>query len=221
MKFSDEDDDPVFWAECAKASGRLGSTVSSTMRKWLLKVVQLDLDRIPDARMNELKWEVAVFANRTAIKGRNPDFAVQPIHAWSHIGGHGPLSLPTADTVISLLREASRCIEALVDKGTTEYTLCSVGSLTVSRTKTGLMQGAIHLRSPKANFQYSLMHLLARMGHRISRCRCCSKLYYRSRIDKTTCSGKCRSTFNARKRRKTPPERFNKRGRPKKVCSES
>ena len=215
MKLSDEDDDPVFWAAYKKAGGRVGLTVSRTMQKWLLKVIETDLNHLSEARMIELQWEVAVFANRTATKERMPDFAVQPIHAWSHIDGIGPLSIPSEKTVKSLLQDARRCVEELVDKGRTEYKFSSVESLTVARTNVGFMEGQVYLRSPEANFQYALMLLLARYGHRIVRCPCCLNLFYRSRIDKATCGGSCRSTLNGRKRRDTPPERFNKRGRPK------
>lgn len=215
MKFSDEDDDPVFWAEYKKAGGRVGLTVSSIMEWWLLKVIGEDLNHLSDARMTQLRWDVAVFANRTATKERPPDFAVQPIYAWSHIGGVGPLSIPSEETVKLLLQDARRCVEELVDKGITEYKFSSLETLTVARTKVGFMQGKVYLRSPEANFQYALMLLLARYGHRIGRCPCCLNLFYRSRIDKATCSGSCRSTLNGRKRRDTPPERFNKRGRPK------
>lgn len=217
MKFSDEDDDPVFWANYKKASGRVGRTISSTIKKWLLKVIGVDLNQLSDADMNNLRWEVAMFANRTATKEKRPDFAIQPIHAWSHIGGYGPLSLPSKATVKSLLQDARRCVEELVDKGRTGYKSSSMESREVYRTKIGFMQGKLYLRSPQANFHYALMLLLARYGHRISRCPCCLELYYRSRIDKAVCSGSCRSTLNGRKNRGTPPERFNKRGRPKKL----
>jgi hypothetical protein len=217
MKFADEDDDPAFWAEYKKAGGRVGNKISSTMQKWLLKVIRQDLNHLNDAEMIKLRWEVAVFANRTATKERPPDFAVQPIHAWCNIGGIGPLSLPSEETVKLLLQDARRCVEELVDKGITEYKLSSRESFTVARTKVGFMEGKVYLRSPEANFQYALMLLLSRYGHRIGRCPCCLKLFYRSRIDKTTCRDSCRSTLNGRKRRDTPPERFNKRGRPKKL----
>jgi hypothetical protein len=215
MKFSDEDDDLVFWAAYKKAGGRVGNTVSSTMRKWFLKVIRADLNHLSDDCMNKLRWEVAVFTNKTATKERLPDFAVEPIYAWRHIGGMGPLSIPSEETVKLLLQDARRCVEELVDKGKTEYKFSSLETLTVARTKVGFMQGKVYLRSPEANFQYALMLLLARYGHRIGRCPCCLNLFYRSRIDKATCGGSCRSTLNGRKRRDTPPERFNKRGRPK------
>ena len=215
MKFSEEDDDRDFWANYKKAGGRVGLRVSSIMEWWLLKVIGEDLNHLSDDRMIQLQWDVAVFANRTATKERPPDFAVHSIYAWRHIGGVGPLSPPSKETVKSLLRDARRCVEELVDKGITEYKFSSLETLTVARTKVGLMQGKVYLRSPEANFQYALMLLLARYGHRIGRCPCCLNLFYRSRIDKATCGDSCRSTVNGRKRRDTPPERFNKRGRPK------
>src|SRR5687767_9414801 len=106
---------PVYWAEYKRAWARVGNTVSSTMKKWLLKVITADLDTVSDPRMEELRWEVAAFANHTSTKERLPDFGIQPLYAWCHIAGYGPLSIPSKETVKRLLTEARRHIEELVD----------------------------------------------------------------------------------------------------------
>ena len=203
-----------YWEDLKKARGRVGFTGESTT-KWLLRSIRLPLEELGERDRRELQWEVTAFSTYTAFRGQQSQVAVQPIYDWYSLFREGDLSLPSHGELKHLLGIATQHVNDLVDQGKTSFDSLHLSGFSLARSSSGIMRASSSTGSAASNVQYALLILLQRYGDRISRCPCCSQLFFRSRSDKEACSSSCRSKQNIRKRRKTPPERFGKRGRPR------
>lgn len=74
----------------------------------------------------------------------------------------------------------------------------------------------ITAESPITVFEYHLASMLTKYALRITDCPECKTIYLSNRKDQKFCTTRCQSRNTMRKIRNTPPERMNKRGRPKK-----
>lgn len=71
-------------------------------------------------------------------------------------------------------------------------------------------------KTPLIIFEYYLSSMLAKYALRIAECPECKIIFLSNRKDQRFCTTRCQSRLTMRKIRNTPPERMNKRGRPKK-----
>ncbi len=64
-------------------------------------------------------------------------------------------------------------------------------------------------------FRINLILLLGQFVPNISSCSACKQFFLAKRIDQIFCSNRCATRVMQRRKRKTPPNRYGKRGRPK------
>ena len=195
------------------ARGRVGLTGESSM-KWLLSSIRLPLEELDEKARRKLQWEVSAFSTYTAFRGQQSQIAVEPIYDWYSLFREGDLSLPSNSELKHLLGIAKQHVNDLLENQRKISFTFMLTNFSLARSSSGIMRASSSTGSAASNFQYALLILLQRYGDRISRCSC-SDFFFRSRSDKKACSSACRSKQNIRKRRKTPPERFEKRGRPR------
>lgn len=206
---------------------RIGVSPHRAM-KWLLRVTQMAPEMLKGKDLENLRWELAFLAHhgttayflRPSVTARRRPWGLDSYRYWIDEAPNPQEALshqvlPALSDTKELFDLMQSDVLALVDKGHTTSSLIS-NKFSVQRTRSGLIEFSADPQSAKDGFIYSLHLLLSKHGGLIQRCPCCQTLFLSKRRDQQFCKGPCRAKFNIRRKRGTKPERFGKRGRPRK-----
>jgi hypothetical protein len=203
--------------QIAKASGRVGREATKAA-EWLVKFIQLDLNRFTGRQWADLRDELIYLTVGTPdmwsdLPGR---LQTSPLGFQKTRGFYNRTRIRGTQTLVKDL------VEQLVQKGRAEYLMSPARHTLFLYTAKDKVFPYLTTEEPREAFMLNLADLLKEKGNRVRLCRGqddpdCSKWFLARSKKQIYCTPRCQSRDNMRRRRGTPKERFGKRGRPAKV----
>jgi hypothetical protein len=196
----------------------LGKSPNRQLR-WLVSFLHSDLMLLKAEKRLALRCELAYLAwygNRSFTKQPPTTSGEKPFNLFSL--SRPTRVLPDDDDLKSYQKDFSQKISSFLGQHHVQFNLLSLAGSTIHVWNKPGGKPGFYLECPtgEESLQWWLASLLTDQGHRLRRCLPCQKLHIANRTDKNFCSPKCRALNNMRHKRKTPIDRYGKRGRPRK-----
>ena len=220
------------------AAKRVGVTADAKLR-WLLSFAECDLHTLDRYKRNELAFDLFWFIGsdvrmvyrvrgsdkhkfvnmaEEALSGEDTEEYYESLLPDSLVRGiiDGYEKLPTARDIGAMQRLISKRLKSLAAVRFTNVWANRV--LLRAFASPDHIKGTFSLWADSRVdcFAVCSVKLLAAYAGGIRRCPGCSLLFLAGRNNQQYCSINCQSRTNMRRHRGTPPERFGRRGRPKK-----
>jgi hypothetical protein len=226
-----------YFAEAGKAGERIArlaspSALNEAALRWVLEFASIDLNRCSEGGWSDCRYEVD-YVGRQGLFERTGE---QPMTAPKWLDSPDPeeceaqLSirhieierLPSKTVVRELQREAQSFLNSIIrgegvkiDIPPSEERLTVIREIINGEASTRLYRFLV-LPNLNVAFRHHLLGILAEHGQALRSCPGCSTRFVADRRNKDYCNPSCRNRTYMRTKRNVPPERYGKRGRPRK-----
>jgi hypothetical protein len=192
-------------------SGKAGGTASS-IANWLLQFPQHKPTN--DAGWRDLSYEVMVFLRGYGLSRKKTEAGTVHYETWEPTSpGSLPRLLPNQTEIRGLQEIVRQALDSLLSAGIARFPILA-GQLEVRRNGNS---PSYVVDLPFYRFCYQAAQLIAEFSDRIKACKTQGcRVIFVSRKNQEHHNESCRSLAWKRDRRGTLPERFGKRGRPRK-----
>lgn len=209
------------WENYRKAGRKLGTSPRKAM-KWLIAFAKIDPAEIliptydePDEAFNELRIQLAYFLRQWNAEGLSlfelPALSESSIKSLEPY----PVSLYVTKEVHALVRKH---IYEFVENGATSLPEIAI-QFTLKRSPQRSIAFVENQISSTDTLTLKIFRLLQDQGSLLRRCPGCATIFLANRRDQEFHNNHCRMKKYMANKRNTPPDRINKRGRPRKVTN--
>lgn len=194
--------------------------------KWLVSFLHSDLAGLPDEQRQALRCDftfLASYGTQPHTEKKKLPFLSGEKTWWFALFGNPSAVLPADNYLESCHRIFSEKVSAFLDRHHVQFDLQAFGPTILHVINKPDKNPRLYLEcaTGEQSLEWWLASLLTEHGQNLRRCRQCQTIFIVRRKDTSFCSPKCRGLFNMRTIRKTPQDRYGKRGRPKKQADKS
>lgn len=215
---------------------RLTFRTKERAARWLVWLAQASVASLQEREQRDLRNRIAALAQIGVVESRLGLHSRTTTLPWNWRGAPGSATLvgeltpeqeieqwrlPSPDTVAALQSTLRQDLERFIETGELEYQQLS-GRLKLFHDKKKdrviefFWPDWSHDDTPENAFRYRYARVIGSVASRLRRCPSCQVLFLGRRRDQKHCGRKCQGRMAMRRRRNTPPERYGKRGRPRK-----
>lgn len=229
-----------YYDELSKTGERIGrlalqsATRSEAALRWALEFASDDLSRCSEGGWSDRRYEVDYVARMGPFGNSKTPEQPSAAATWPHspdpeeygsqitIRLHEIERLPSKSIVRELQHDTEAFLNSVLSRKSIELSIPpSRERLVVTRVMVNgeactEMHRFMIFPDLAVAFRHHLLGILASHGHALKRCLGCSIRFVADRSNKDYCTPACRNRSYMRKINEVPPERYGKRGRPRK-----
>jgi hypothetical protein len=237
----------LYFNEVVKAAKRVIQYAPNTapateaVMQWILRrLADQDLDELSEGQWSDLRYEVDWFTRCFTSEAAGQRQVPMRAEAWpgspdpEELGEQPSVKafeilrrLPSKQVVRQLQQDVQDAIDSLLRGEAAEFDL-PPGARDCVRVLIRDILGKtskwayrfIEVRDLVPAFRDALSNVLAVQAARLAKCPGCRKRFLADRKNQDYCDALCRNRTYMRQQRGVPPERFGKRGRPRKIKTE-